>query len=228
MAGRRSTERRNGLGPILVTAVAAVAWSTSCTRSGETLAASPCAQAVASAADAIDLDDQKERLDLALLQCRSVADLSNEINRHPGLLGHSVASYVESRCGRIDDEAILAGPVCSTSVTTVTVTVADPPTGPVFVGDTLDGRPIEIRPGPDTLFVGDIPQVVQQTVDIAAESGCPGILQQRDRWFALIDDPAIGDEASVYTQHAENVAEYLGCQLAPPGAPVPDPAATTG
>lgn len=228
MTGRRSTGRRTGVGPVLVITAAAAAWATACTRANETVAATACAEAVGFAADAIDLDDQKERLDLALLQCRSIADLSNEIGRHPGLLGHSVERYVEIRCERIDDEAILAGPVCAGIPTTVPVIAAEPTDGPVFVGDTLDGRPIEIRPGPGTVFVGDVPQVIQQTVDIAAESGCPGVQEQRDRWFELVDDPVIGDEASVYTRHAENVAEYLGCEIPPPGGSIPEPGATTG
>ena len=92
-----------------------------------------------------------------------------------------------------------------------------PTTAPVelvFVGETLDGRRIEIRPDADTVFVGDVPQVVQQTVDIAVEAGCDGVIAQRDLWASRVNDPVIGDEASVYAHHAQNVANYIGCDVA--------------
>jgi hypothetical protein len=105
----------------------------------------------------------------------------------------------------------------------VTATTAVPTTQPseiVYVGSTLDGRTVELRPDADTVFIGDTPQVVQQTVDIAVESGCVGVLAQRDHWAALVADPDIGDEASVYAQHAQNVANYIGCDSPPiPTAP---------
>jgi tagatose-1,6-bisphosphate aldolase len=65
------------------------------------------------------------------------------------------------------------------------------------------------------VFVGDVPQVVQQTVDIAIEAGCEGVIAQRDLWAARAIDPAMGDEASVYAHHAQNVANYIGC-VSPP------------
>ncbi|HEX6658535.1 MAG TPA: hypothetical protein VF065_10665, partial [Ilumatobacter sp.] len=85
----------------------------------------------------------------------------------------------------------------------------------VFVGETLDGRRIEIRPDADTVFVGDVPQVVQQTVDIAIEAGCDGVIAQRDLWASRANDAVIGDEASVYAHHAQNVANYIGCESPP-------------
>ncbi|MEY2959752.1 MAG: hypothetical protein RLZZ01_2320, partial [Actinomycetota bacterium] len=200
--------------------------TTGCTRPDDVVAATPCADSVRRAAEEIDIDEQKAYLDQALLQCRSTTDLGVEISRHPGLLGHGVDQFVTSRCGRITDPAILAGPVCAAAgpgaPTTIAVSTED---GPLFVGETLDGRTVELRPGPTIRFVGDVPQVIQQTVDIATESGCPGVAEQRNRWSALIGDPAIGDEASVYTRHADNVAAYLGCDESAPGTPTPE---TTG
>ena len=87
----------------------------------------------------------------------------------------------------------------------------------MFVGDTLDGRQVEIRPSESTRFDGDVPAVVQQTVDIAIESGCEGVIAQRDLWASRVDDPVIGDEASVYAQHAQNVADYIQCDVPPIG-----------
>lgn len=228
ITGRTALARGVGRGPALLFVTAAVTLTPACTRGDDARAVTACAEAVDLAAAEIDLDAQKERLDVALLQCRSTIDLGNEIARHPGVLGHGVERFVEVRCGRIDDEAILAGPICAGSRTTLPPPPPAATEGPVFVGDTLDGRPIEIRPGPGTVFVGDVPQVVQQTVDIAAEAGCPGVLEQRSRWFELVDDPVIGDEASVYTRHADNVAAYLGCASPPATGSVPDPGAPTG
>ena len=98
-----------------------------------------------------------------------------------------------------------------------------PPTTPppttlpdlVFVGDTLDGRQVEIRPSATIQFDGDVPAIVQQTVDIALESGCEEVLAQRDLWASRVDDPRFGDEASVYAQHAQNVALYIQCDTPP-------------
>jgi hypothetical protein len=223
MTARSPIRRRSSAAGIPITVAMLVA-PTGCARPDTAPAASACAEAVVLAAAAIDIDEQKAHLDSALLQCRSLADLGNEIARHPGLLGHGVERFVEARCTRIDDEAVLAGPVCAGQTSTTPATSIAPADDlPVFVGDTLDGRRIELRPGPTIRFVGDVPEVVQQTVDIATESGCPGVAEQRARWFALVGDPIIGDEASVYTRHADNVAAYLGCEPTPPATTVPDP-----
>lgn len=174
-----------------------------------------CAASVAAAADAVELDDQKRFLDEALLQCRSVSALTTELDRHPGLIGFSPEAFVAIRCDRIEDEATRAGPTCSAVISPSTTA---PPTtllDLVFVGETFDGRRIELRPSDSIRFDGEVPEVIQQTVDIAFESGCDGLIEQRDRWFARVDDPDIGDEASVYAFHAQNVAAYIGCDVPP-------------
>jgi hypothetical protein len=142
------------------------------------------------------------------------------MNRYPGITGYELHTFVELRCGRVGDESVRSSPAC-VAVTATTVVPTAPPAEIVFVGETLDGRKIEIRPDADTVFVGDSPQVVQQTVDIAVEAGCDGVLAQRDQWAALAGDPTIGDEASVYAQHAQNVANYIGCESAPISAAPP-------
>jgi hypothetical protein len=203
--------------PALVTAgiVVMVALAAACSPASPETATTGCATAVADAARSIDIDDQKRFLDEALLQCRSVADLANELNRHPGLLGFSATEFVTARCARIDDPATLRAPTCAAVAAPATTAPPTTVVDVVFVGDTLDDRRIEIRPGATTRFVGEVPEVVQQTVDIAFESGCDGLIAQRDLWFGRTGDPVTGDEASVYARHAQNVAEYIGCEIPP-------------
>jgi hypothetical protein len=174
-----------------------------------------CSATVAAAADAVEIDEQKRLLDEALLQCRSVDDMTRELDRHPGLIGFSAASFVEIRCSRVEDPATLRAPTCSSVVSPSTTAPPTTIVDLVFVGDTLDDRRIEIRPTETIRFVGEVPEVVQQTVDIAFESGCDGLIEQRDRWFDRIDDSRAGDEASVYARHAQNVAAYIGCDVPP-------------
>lgn len=178
-------------------------------------ARSGCAAIVAEASEAAEVADQVRLLDDALLTCRSYDALLQQLDRHPGIVGYDTATFVSLRCTRVEDETIRSAPACAAVVVPTTtappITVADL----VFVGDTLDGRRIEIRPSATVEFAGDVPAVVQQTVDIAIESGCAGVIEQRDRWAAQIDDPVIGDEASVYAQHAQNVADYIQCDVEP-------------
>jgi hypothetical protein len=174
-----------------------------------------CADTVDDAADAIEIDDQKRLLDQALLQCRSVADLTRELDRHPGLIGFSTDAFVAIRCERIEDRATQRAPTCASVISPTTTAPPTTVVDLVFVGDTLDGRRIEIRPSDTVRFVGEVPEVIQQTVDIAIESDCDGLIEQRDRWFARIGDPDIGDVASVYARHAQNVAAYVQCEVPP-------------
>lgn len=194
--------------------VAAVPWATGCAASDDDTTTG-CAASVAAAADAVELAEQKQFLDQALLQCRSVAALTTELERHPGLIGYSPERFVEVRCGRIEDEATRAGPTCAAVISPTTTIPPSTTVDLVFVGETFDGRRIELRPSATVRFDGDVPETIQQTVDIAFESGCDGLVEQRDRWYARIDDPAIGDEASVYAFHAQNVAAYIGCDVPP-------------
>ena len=175
---------------------------------------SGCASTVHDASMAVEVSDQVRLLDMAMVRCRSLQELTAEMGKYPGIVGYDLNTFVELRCSRVSDESVRASPACL-SLTATTPPPSTVPTELVFVGETLDGRRIEIRPDADTVFVGEVPQVVQQTVDIAVESGCEGVISQRDLWAARVNDPAIGEEASVYAHHAQNVADYIGCESPP-------------
>jgi hypothetical protein len=184
----------------------------------DTTAATGCAATVRDASRAVEVAEQVDLLDRAMVRCRSLDELTAEMSRYPGIVGYELSTFVALRCTKVTDEAVRSSPACASLVapaTTVNASVASV----AFVGETLDGRTIEIRPDADTAFVGDVPAAVQQTVDIAIESGCEGVRTQRDLWAARVGEAGIGDEASVYAEHAQRVADYIGCAL---------PALTTG
>ena len=174
-----------------------------------------CAATVAEAAVAVEVDEQVALLDTALVACRSYSDFSSELARHPGITGYDSATFVSLRCARVTDELLRTSPTCATVI--APATTLPPTTLPelVFVGDTLDGRQVEIRPTATIRFVGEVPEIVQQTVDIALESGCEGVIAQRDLWASRVGGQQYGDEASVYAQHAQNVAIYIQCDTPP-------------
>ncbi len=185
-----------------------------CTAEDEPVADSGCRASVRDASFATEVEEQIRLLDTALVRCRSYDTLIDEMQRYPRIVGFELATFVGLRCAATDDEAIKQAPACagfSAADVTVAATVPDL----VFVGETLDGRTIEIRPDEDTRFIGDYPEVVQRTVDIATEAGCEAVLEQRDLWAARVDEPGFGDEASVYANHAQNVAQFIGCDVAP-------------
>jgi hypothetical protein len=202
--------------PAILAAVAAglVTLSTAGCSPDEETTESGCASTVHDASLAVDVADQLRLLDMAMVRCRSLQELTGEMGKYPGIVGYDLTTFVELRCTRVVDDSVRTSPSCLS----LTATTAVPTTAPVelvFVGETLDGRRIEIRPDADTVFVGEVPQVVQQTVDIAIEAGCDGVIDQRDLWVSRVDDPVFGDEASVYAHHAQNVANYIGC-VSPP------------
>ena len=180
-----------------------------------------CGGTVARAAEAIEVDDQIRLLDEALRWCGSYDAYLTELTARPGLVGYEPATYIELRCRTVDEPQLRGTPTCRT---------ASPPTTPpvsavpdlVYAAATLDGRVIELRPSPAVPFTGDVPSVVQQTVDIASVADCPGVLRQRDEWAMRAAAEAGtegGDIASVYAQHAIHVALWIGCEnaeLAPP------------
>jgi hypothetical protein len=195
--------------------VAVVLMAATACKPDDDSATSGCAALIADATAESEPDAQVRLLDRAMIVCRSYDSFTNELARYPSSIGYDTATYVARRCANADDAAVLNGPTCS-SVRTPATTA--PPTTLVallFVGDTVDGRAIEIRPEDGIDFVGEVPAVVQQTVDIAFESGCEGVLAQRDRWAAGIDDSPDGDIASVYAQHAQNVADFIQCDIEP-------------
>lgn len=174
-----------------------------------------CAETVREASEAREVDEQVRRLDDALRICRTYESFEAELARYPSIIGYAPETFVLVRCSRADDEAVQNSPSCRAVVSPTSTLPPTTVVAIVFVGDTLDGRTIEIRPSARTEFVGEVPAVVQQTVDIAVESGCSGVIEQRDRWASRVNDPVIGDEASVYARHAQNVAEYIQCNVEP-------------
>ena len=184
-AGCVNIRRVQRVRAIALAATAAAALLSACDPSDDTPeAARGCTEIVREASLAQEVDEQIGLLDDAMRVCRSYGAFEAELTRYPSIIGYAPETFVLVRCSRTDDEAVLDSAACR-SVIEPTTTV--PPTtiaSVVFVGDTLDGRTIEIRPSASVEFVGDVPAVVQQTVDIAVESGCPGVIAQRDRWAA--------------------------------------------
>ncbi len=202
------------LGPLLA----------ACTPPGQEAApATGCAATVREASQAAEPDRQVDLLDVALLSCASYDRFRGEMVKYPGIVGYDLDTYLAVRCVRADDENIRTSPACAAVVAPPTTPPPNTVAEVVFVGDTLDGRRIEIRPSELIPFEGDTPAVVQQTVDIAVESGCDGVQAQRDLWAGRIDDPTIGDEASVFAQHAQNVLDYIQCVSTPLTLPGDEP-----
>ena len=199
----------------LATVTLALLSACSSARNDIEVATTGCAATVAEAARATEVDQQITLLDTALLVCRSYRSFADEMARYPSIIGYDTATFASLRCAKVTDEAIRTSPTCATVI--APVTTLPPPTLPdvVFVGETLDGRQIELRPSATILFDGDVPAVVQQTVDIFHESGCDGVIEQRNLWASRVSDPAFGDIASVYAKHAQNVADYVQC-VSPP------------
>jgi hypothetical protein len=174
-----------------------------------------CAAVVRRASLATEVAEQVRLLDEALVTCSSYGALQSELARYPGIIGYETGTFVSLRCARVENDAVKNSATCLTVIDPTTTVPRTTLPDLVFVGDTLDGRRIEIRPTATTAFVGDVPAVVQQTVDIAFESGCEGVIAQRDLWAARTADPDVGDEASVYAQHAQNVSDYIQCGAPP-------------
>lgn len=173
----------------------------------------PCRAVVDEAAAAAEIDDQIELLDTALVICRSVDAFTAHVERHPGLIAWEMSTYLTSRCTSADD-AVQGSTICTSDAVA-------PPTAPrvevpevVYVGETLDGREVEIRPRAGRPFTGSTPTVIAEMADLAVVSGCEGVEEVFERWNAQVDDPLIGDEASVYANHARNVLAYIQCESA--------------
>jgi hypothetical protein len=169
-----------------------------------------CRNLVDEAAGEAEIADQILLLDQALVVCRSFERIDAALQRHPSLLGFDTATFVTNRCLDAPDEDIARSTICTSAVATTLAPVVTAPEQ-VYVGTTLDGRRVEIRPRPDAPFVSGNPAAIVTIVDIAQEDGCAGVIAERDRWASLVNDPVLGDEASVYAQHAINVLAFLDC-----------------
>ena len=188
---------------------------TACDPSDGNGTATGCASLVAEASRESEPSDQVRLLDRAMIVCRSYDSFTAQLDRYPSSIGYDTVTYVARRCVNVTDDRVRTGPTCSEVITPATTAPPTTIVGLLFVGDTVDGRAIEIRPRDGIEFVGEVPAVIQQTVDIAFESGCDGVVAQRDLWAAQIDDTPEGDIASVYAQHAQNVANFIQCDVEP-------------
>ncbi len=169
-----------------------------------------CRNLVDEAAEQAEIADQIILLDRALVVCRSFARIDAALEQHPSLLGFDTVTFVANRCVTAPDTDVARSTICTEAVATTIVPVITLPEE-VYVGTTLDGRRVEIRPRPDAPFVGGNPTAIVAIVDIANEDGCVGVVAERERWTSLVNDPVLGDEASVYAQHATNVLAFLDC-----------------
>jgi hypothetical protein len=80
-----------------------------------------------------------------------------------------------------------------------------------FIGRNLNGDEVTIVPDADTPFIDGRPEAIVVMVDTAFADGCSGLADEVGYWSALIDDPGIGPEASVYAQHALDLSNFIGC-----------------
>jgi hypothetical protein len=170
-----------------------------------------CRSLVERAASTADIADTVKLLEDAMLECGTIGRLDRELERFPSIVAAETIDFVSRRCTVSNDVTIASSDICAeTAEAPDSPTAASTTTIPAYVGRTLDGRDITIRPGPDTPFVGDTPQPVIQIVDVAAEDGCEAVEELRDWWTAQSEGSG-GDAASVYAQHANNVLDFLGC-----------------
>ena len=198
-----------------MTLAAAALVISACDPADESTASARCSDTVAEAAAASEPRTQVRLLDRALETCGSYQMFTTELGDYPSIVGYDPATFVELRCNAVIDQAVREGPTCASVIVPPSTT---PPTTAVellYVGDTVDGRQVEIRPTAEIAFDGDVPAVIQQTVNIAVESGCEGVIAQRDLWAGQIDDSDAGAIASVYAQHAQNVADFIQCDTEP-------------
>ena len=171
----------------------------------------PCRSTIDEASAAAEISRQVELLDRALIVCPTVETFAVNAQRHPTMLGVDVATYLGTRCFTADEDAVRMSRICSSeSIATTTLPPTDVPEV-VYVGTTLDGREVEIRPRAGRPFDEGTPSVIAEMPGIALLTGCEGIEAVLEQWMARIDDPVIGDEASVYAQHALDVLAYIQC-----------------
>jgi hypothetical protein len=193
--------------------VAVLAVGAGCTEEAEQAAPTdPCRSFIDRASVAAEISEQVELLDTALVVCSSVDIFTANVERHPTLLGWDISTYLEHRCTTAEKDAVRGSRIC-TSTTVATTTTLAPVDVPevVYVGTTLDGRNVEIRPRAGRPFDDGTPEVITGLADIAAAAGCEGVEAEFERWSSQIDDPVIGDEASVYAQYALDVMAYIRC-----------------
>lgn len=197
----------------------------------------PCARRIGEAAEAIDIDDQVRLLDEAMYVCRTLDEFAAGVADHPGIMAVEPVVFLARRCIRSEIAAVQESPICDTAAVSALIApdAADPSgtapvdvaADPVYLGETLDGRTVEIVPDADTPFVDGRPQVIVRMVDLAFSDGCDGLVEEREYWSARAADPDVGDEASVYARHAISLMEFIDCEVPtdiPADIPTDEPA----
>ena len=212
MTGRRH--------PILAVA-ALIGITSACTApSTEPTESDPCRRRVAAAADAIAIDEQVDLLDEAIGICANLDEFAGALDAHPGIIGIEPAVFAARRCARSELVGITTAPICDDDavvmMTSATGPNLSPSESPVdetgYVGLDLDGELVTILPDADTVFEGDRPQAIVRMVDRAFSDGCAGLDDEYAYWYALIDEPGIGPEASVYARNAADLRTFIGCE----------------
>jgi len=182
----------------------------------QVVSAEPCVELMNEMAMAREIDEQIELLDTALVVCRSPEAFSAAMRRHEAAVAVEPMEFVTARCEEPPSVRVGGSRICRSVVTTTTSTsVPDDLDLLTYTGRTLDGRDVEITSA-DTLFTEGRPATIVQIVDIGTEDGCDGVQREYDRWIPFITSPDLGDEASVYAQHAINVLGRLGCDTPTP------------
>ncbi len=180
----------------------------------------PCRATIDEAGAAAELREQVDLLDRALVICATPEVFAVNVQRHPTLLGWDVETYLSNRCRTVEDESVRRSRICTSEQVTPTTSPVVAAPEVVYVGTTLDGREIEIRPRAGRPFEDGRPRVLVEMAEIARRLGCDGIEAEYVRWIEQIDDPLIGDEVSVYAQHALDVLAFIQCD--PPDTAVGD------
>lgn len=209
MRARRATIIRSA-----VVSVLAAAALVACTPDDgqEAVPTDPCRATIDEAAAAAEIREQVDLLDRALVVCSGPDVFAVNVERHPTLLGWDVSTYFANRCATADDESVRRSRICTSEQVTPTTAPTAAVPEVVWVGTTLDGREIEIRPRAGRPFEDGRPRVILEMVSIAERLGCDGVEAEYQRWFEQVDDPLIGDEASVYAQHARDIMAFIGCE----------------
>lgn len=200
---RRRDRRRRPL--VAVVTLAAVVPLAGCGDDDEAESAT-CAAIVSDAAFEAEVRHQIRGLDRAIETCGSYEELTAEMENYPYLVGYPTDAFLERRCDDVDELA--ASEVCRAATPEVSVAEQGPPP---YTGKTLTGEIITVT-ADEVPFVGDVPEVVQRTVAVATEVGCVGVLGIRDDHATYAsDDSRAGKIQSMFAQHAQNVADYVGC-----------------
>ncbi len=207
------------LGLILTPALAAIV---SCSAPvAEPTETDPCSRRVGIAAAAIDIDDQVGLLDEAISICSDLESFALALDSHPGTIGVEPVVFAARRCSRSNLTSIRAAPICQDPAVALLIgggssdsesTLNPAGEGLAYTGTNLADAQVTILPDADTPFEGERPVAIVRMVDLAFSDGCAGLEAEFDYWSTLVDDPGIGEEASVYARHALDLQAFIGCQ----------------